>query len=363
MADDTTRTTCTAATANATDTAAATAKGGHVLDTKAVGAYLANVLDGFEGPISAEKFPVGQSNPTYLLRTPSGAYVLRRKPKDALLKSAHAVDREFRVQKALAGSDVPVAAMYHLCEEESVIGTMFYVMEHVEGRHFDDPRLPDLGPEERAAVFDEMNRVLACLHEIDLAEVGLTDFGAPGHYIARQVDRWTRQYRASETEAIAEMDALIDWLGANMPEDDGQRTLVHGDYRLDNLIFAEEQARVRAVLDWELSTVGHPLADLAYQIMQWRMPVGPEGRGLAGVDRASLGIPGEEAYVERYCARRGLSGVPDFNYFLAFCFFRMAAILQGARKRGLDGNASNPDRAQRMGRYVPIYAAGGLAAI
>ncbi|WP_346915368.1 phosphotransferase family protein [uncultured Roseibium sp.] len=333
------------------------------LDTLAVERYLKGHLPGFAGPLTAEKFAFGQSNPTFRLTTPEKTYVLRRKPPGVLLKSAHAIDREFRVQKALAGTDVPVADMLLLCEDDSVIGTMFYVMEHVNGRHFDDPSLPGHTCEDRAAIFDEMNRVLAALHSVDLDTVGLSDFGAPGAYVARQIDRWTKQYRASETETIADMDALISWLNDNVHLDDGQRTLVHGDYRIDNMIFESNRSRVAAVLDWELSTLGHPVADLAYQIMQWRMPVGEEGRGLAGLDRKALGIPSEDEYIARYCERRGLSGIPNFNFFVAFCFFRMGAILQGVKKRALDGNASNPERGLKMGEFVPFYAAGGLKAV
>jgi aminoglycoside phosphotransferase (APT) family kinase protein len=333
------------------------------LDTAAVERYLKDHLPGFAGPLEAEKFAFGQSNPTFRLTTPAKTYVLRRKPPGVLLKSAHAIDREFRVQKALSGTDVPVADMLLLCEDDNVIGTMFYVMEHLDGRHFDDPSLPGQTNEDRAAIFDEMNRVLAALHSVDLDAVGLADFGAPGAYVARQIDRWTKQYRASETETIADMDALISWLNENAGIDDGQRTLVHGDYRIDNMIFESDRPRVAAVLDWELSTLGHPVADLAYQIMQWRMPVGAEGRGLAGLDRRALGIPSEEEYIARYCERRGLSGIPDFNFFVAFCFFRMGAILQGVKKRALDGNASNPERGLKMGEFVPFYAAGGLKAV
>lgn len=334
------------------------------LDGDSVGAWLKGRLPGFGGgPLKAEKFTSGQSNPTFLLTTASGRkYVLRRKPPGELLKSAHAVDREFRAQKALAGTDVPVARMHVLCEDDSVIGSMFYVMDHVPGRNFGDPRLPDLSMEERGAVFDEMNRVLAALHSVDPVAIGLGDFGRPGNYFARQLDRWTKQYRASETEVIGGMDDLIGWLRSHVPPDDGQVALVHGDYRLDNLIFADDTPRVVAVLDWELSTLGHPSADLAYQIMQWRMPPGPEGRGLAGVDRKALGIPGERDYVDRYCERRGMSGIDDFDFCLAFCFFRFAAILQGVKKRALDGNASNPEKAMALSRFIPLLAQEGVAA-
>ncbi|MGR3717562.1 MAG: phosphotransferase family protein [Thermohalobaculum sp.] len=332
------------------------------LDLEAVERYLTAHVPGFHGPLTAEKFSIGQSNPTFRLDSPSGTLVLRRKPPGELLKSAHAVDREFRVQKALAGTDVPVARMHVLCEDEGVIGSMFYVMDFQPGRHFMEPTLLELSPVERGAVFDEMNRVLAALHSIDCAAAGLGDFGKPGSYFARQIGRWTKQYRASETGTLADMDALIEWLDANLPEDDGRIGLVHGDYRIDNLIFDAGEPKIAAVLDWELSTLGHPFSDLAYQCMQWRMPVGEEGRGLAGVDRKVLGIPTEEAYVDAYCRRMGLPGIPGFDFCLAFSFFRMAAIVQGVKKRGLDGNASNPERAARMGRFVPEYARMGLEA-
>ena len=332
------------------------------LDLEVVERYLATHVPGFRGPLAAEKFSIGQSNPTFRLDSPSGTLVLRRKPPGQLLKSAHAVDREFRVQKALAETEVPVARMHVLCEDESVIGSMFYVMDFQPGRHFMEPTLADLSPEERGAVFDEMNRVLAALHSVDCEAAGLGDFGRPGSYFARQIGRWTKQYRASETETLADMDALIGWLEANLPEDDGRVGLVHGDCRIDNLIFEAGGPRIAAVLDWELSTLGHPFSDLAYQCMQWRMPVGEEGRGLAGIDRKAQGIPSEEDYVEAYCRRMGLAGIPGFDFCLAFSFFRMAAIVQGVLRRGLDGNASNPERAARMGRFVPVYARMGLAA-
>lgn len=247
------------------------------LDTAAVEAWMTAQVPGFRGPIQAEKFATGQSNPTFKLSAPSGAYVLRRKPLGQLLKSAHAVDREFRVQRALAGTDVPVTWMRALCEDDSVIGSMFYVMDYVAGRTFVDPRMPDLGPNDRAAIFDDMNRALAAIHSVDLAATGLADYGPKGNYYQRQIDRWSKQYRASETEAIPDMDALINWLQANLPEDDGRVTLVHGDYRIDNLLFAPDSPKCVAVLDWELSTLGHPYADLAAVIMQWSLP--PETRG------------------------------------------------------------------------------------
>ncbi len=333
------------------------------LDLDTVAAYLSQHLDGFEGPIEATKFTVGQSNPTFLLKTPTKNYVLRRKPPGQLLKSAHAVDREYRVQSALADTDVPVARMHLLCEDDSVIGSMFYVMDHVPGRNFREPTMEGEDNATRAAVIDDMNRVLAALHDVDIDAVGLSDYGPEGHYLERQVGRWSKQYKASETTEIADMNRLMDALVANMPPDDGQRTLVHGDYRIDNMIFDAEAPVCRAILDWELSTLGHPYADLASVIMQWQLPAGAEGRGLMGIDRAAMGLPSDEEFVAAYCKRRGLAGVDHFNIYLGFSFFRMAAIIQGVLKRALDGNASNPGRAQKLGQYVPIFAQMGLRAL
>ncbi len=332
------------------------------LDTDAVAAWLADHLPGFTGPITAEKFAGGQSNPTFRLITPSGRYVLRRKPPGILLKSAHAVEREFRVQRALAGSDVPVARMHVLCEDVSVIGSAFYVMDEVNGRHFDDPRLPELAREDRRAVQDEMNRVLAAIHSVDLNTTGLNDYGPEGNYYRRQIDRWTKQYRASEMDHIAPMEELITWLDSNIPPDDGQRTLVHGDYRIDNMLFAKDSPTCLAVLDWELSTTGHPYADLAAVLMQWGMPPGNEGRGLAGVDREAQGLMTDKEFIAAYCARRGLPGIENFGFYLAFAFFRMGCILQGVLKRAVDGNASNPERARKLGSFVPLFAQSGLDA-
>lgn len=332
------------------------------LDLERLGTWLEGRIAGFKGPVRAEKFNRGQSNPTFHLVAASGDYVLRRKPPGVLLKSAHAVDREFQVQQALAGSGVPVARMHVLCEDDSVIGSTFYVMDRVRGRTFDDPRLPGLSAGLRTGIYDQMNKVLAAIHKVDLDAFGLSDFGPQGNYFERQIARWTKQYRASETETIAAMDALIGWLADNIPEDDGQRTLVHGDYRIDNLIFAGEGPDCVAVLDWELSTAGHPFADLAALVMQWQSPPGPEGRGLAGVKRKALGLPEDEAFIADYCRRMGLGGIDDFGFYLAFAFFKMGAILQGVKKRALEGNASNPDQALRLGASVPDYARGGLQA-
>jgi aminoglycoside phosphotransferase (APT) family kinase protein len=333
-----------------------------LLNTDAVEAWMRANVPGFQGPITFEKFATGQSNPTFKLTARSGAYVLRRKPPGQLLKSAHAVDREFRVQSALAGSDVPVTRMHALCTDETVLGTMFYVMDYVNGRTFVDPRLPNVSQSDRSVIFDDMNRVLAAIHSVDLSATGLTDYGPGGNYYQRQIDRWTQQYQASETDAIPDMDALIDWLQANLPDDDGRLTLVHGDYRIDNLLFAPDKPVCVAVLDWELSTLGHPFADLAGVIMQWGLPPGDVGRGLQGVHRTALGIPEDQAFIDAYCERTGLPGIDRFGFYLAFCFFRMASILQGVKRRALDGNASNPQRALELGTYVPVFAKEGLNA-
>ncbi|MEX0279923.1 MAG: phosphotransferase family protein [Arenibacterium sp.] len=333
------------------------------LDLEAVGTYLSAHLPGFEGPIEAEKFDIGQSNPTFLLKTPARNYVLRRKPPGVLLKSAHAVDREFRVQSALAETKVPVAKMHLLCEDDDVIGSAFYIMDHVKGRNFRQPTLDELEKPQRGEVIADMNRVLAEMHMVDIDAVGLSDYGPPGNYFERQVSRWSKQYRASETTKIEAMDKLMDALVERMPEDDGQRTLVHGDYRIDNMIFEADGTKCLAVLDWELSTIGHPYADLASVIMQWQMPAGSEGRGLAGIDRGAQGLPSDEAFIADYCAHRGLPGIDNFGFYLSFCFFRMAGIIQGVLKRALDGNASNPERAMKVGEYVPVFAERGLQAL
>jgi aminoglycoside phosphotransferase (APT) family kinase protein len=333
------------------------------LDLAAIDAYLSERLDGYRGPLQATKFETGQSNPTFLLSTPEKRYVLRRKPTGVLLKSAHAVDREYRVQRALAGSRVPVAKMHLLCEDDAVIGSAFYVMDHVDGRNFTDPVMEGADNTTRAGVINTMNQVLAELHMVDINAVGLSDYGPPGNYYERQIARWGKQYRASETDPVPAMDRLIAALTDATPAEDGQRTLVHGDYRIDNMIFARDGVACLAVLDWELSTIGHPYADLAAVVMQWQMPPGRDGRGLAGVDRAALGLPSDEAFIASYCQRRGLPEIDNFGFYLSFCFFRMAAIIQGVLKRALDGNASNPERALKLGEYVPVFAERGLAAL
>lgn len=326
------------------------------LDLGPLAEWMASAVPGFAGPLRATKFDVGQSNPTYRLDSPSGAYVLRRKPSGVLLKSAHAVDREYRVQRALWGTEVPVPEMLALCTDEAVLGVMFYVMDFVPGRSFVDPSLPDETPAVRGGVVSEMARVMAAIHEVDLAAVGLEDYGAPGSYYARQLARWTKQYAASATETQPAMDRLMHWLETEMPPDDGQRTLVHGDFRIDNLLFEPRGTACRAVLDWELSTLGHPYVDLAAVIMQWQLPPGSEGRGLKGIDRAAAGLPSDEAFISEYCARRRIARPDGFGFYVAFACFRIAAILQGVKKRALDGNAANPEKAKKLGAYVPVFA-------
>ena len=329
------------------------------LDTRSLQAYLSAHLPGFSGTLSAEKFPGGQSNPTFLLSDGARRWVLRRKPPGELLASAHAVDREYRVLSALADTEVPVAETYLLCEDDSVIGSMFYIMEYLDGRVFWDPKLPEIdSPDERGAMYDEMNRVLAALHSVDPEAVGLADFGRPGNYFERQVSRWTKQYRASETERSEAMETLIAWLPENMPEDDGQVSLVHGDYRLDNLMFHATEPRIIGVLDWELSTLGHPLADLSYQVMAWQLPDSEGIRGLMGVDRRALWLPTDEDYIARYCERTGRAGISHWNFYLVFCFFRLAAILQGVKKRALIGTASSAEAEARGAMVEPLAQLG-----
>lgn len=326
-------------------------KGSTNIDPDKLGDYLQANLDGFKGPVTATKFADGQSNPTFLLEASSGKYVLRRKPTGVLLKSAHAVDREFRVIRALQNSSVPVADAYCLCEDDAVIGSAFYVMEFVDGSIFWNPTIPELDKKQRSQVYDEMNRVLAALHSIDVEEVGLSDFGYPGNYFERQFGRWTKQYRATETQPIENMERLIEWLDKNAPEDDGRVSLVHGDYRLDNMIFANDGSSMLALVDWELSTLGHPFADLAYQCMQWRMPATELIRGLGDLPRNELGVPEEQEYVAQYCERMGIPDIPNWEYYVAFSGFRLAAILQGVKKRAIEGNASS-EKAHLMGEMV-----------
>jgi len=313
----------------------------HRIDSERLEAYLETCIPGFSGPLSLEQFRGGQSNPTYRVTAGRARYVLRRKPPGKLLPSAHAVDREYRVMTALRDSDVPVPKTYCLCEDDSVIGTAFYVMENVEGRVFWDPALPGASKDERAAIFGEMNRVIAALHGLDFAALGLGDYGKSGGYLARQIARWTKQYRASETEPIEAMERLIDWLPAHIPPGD-ETSIVHGDYRLDNLIFHSREARILAVLDWELSTLGHPLADFAYHCMSWRVP-GGTFRGMEGLDLPALGIPTEREYAATYFSRTGRAPIDpeEWGFYMAYNMFRAAGIAQGILGRVRDGTAAS----------------------
>ena len=331
----------------------------HRFDAAVLERYLREHLPGFTGPLDVAQFSGGQSNPTFRLDTAGGAYVLRRKPPGKLLPSAHAVDREFRVMSALAATGVPVPRCHLLCTDESVIGSIFYVMDYVPGRVFWDPLLPGLAPAERAPIFDAMNGVIATLHSVDPAAVGLADYGRPGNYFARQIDRWSRQYQASETEPIEAMHRLIEWLPRNIPQ--GEETaIVHGDFRMDNLIFHPTEPRVLAVLDWELSTLGHPMADFAYHMMAWRLTAA-EFRGMRDGDLPALGIPSEDAYLDRYLARRGGIARPDaraWAFYMAYNMFRLAAILQGVMARAVAGNAASAAARDAGGRARPLAERG-----
>jgi aminoglycoside phosphotransferase (APT) family kinase protein len=322
----------------------------HRFDERRLEEWLAANLDGFAGPMTVSEFKGGQSNPTYRLTTLDASYVLRRKPPGTLLPSAHAVDREYRIIHALAETDVPVPRTFLLCEDESVVGTMFYVMDFLDGRIFFDPRLPEVSSDqERAAIFDAMNEVIAALHNVGYKAVGLGDFGREGGYVARQIGRWSKQYKASETDSIDTMERLMAWLPEHLPAHD-ETTLVHGDFRLDNLVFHPTEPRIIGVLDWEIATLGNPLADFAYHVMAWR--VSPEEfRGLREVGITALGIPGEAAYVAAYAKRTERDTLPDWEFYMAYNLFRMAAILQGIMGRVRDGTAANPEAA-RMGALV-----------
>jgi aminoglycoside phosphotransferase (APT) family kinase protein len=321
----------------------------HAIDIAALTAWLEKNLPGFAGPLTLEMFKGGQSNPTYKLLTPSRSYVMRAKPGPVarLLPSAHAVEREFAVMRGLAGTDVPVPTMYCLCEDEAVIGRAFYIMEFMQGRVLWDQSLPGMTPAGRAEIYDEMNRVIAALHSVKFAERGLAGYGKPGNYFDRQIGRWSKQYLASVTQPIPEMDQLMQWLPANMPasaRDESKVSIVHGDFRLDNLVFDASEPRVIAVLDWELSTLGHPLADFSYHCMAWHIPH-QMSRGIGGLDIAALGIPSEAEYIRRYCERTGLTTPEalkaDWSFYMAYNMFRIAAILQGIAKRVEAGTASS----------------------
>ena len=327
----------------------------HRFDEQQLLDYLGSHIEGFTGPLSVSQFKGGQSNPTYKLTAASGQYVLRRKPPGKLLKSAHAVEREFRAISALYAAGFPVPRPLLLCEDDAVIGTTFFVMEFIEGRIFWDLDLPGLEVDERAAIYDNVNETIARLHNIDYAAIGLEDYGKPGNYFSRQISRWSGQYRASETGVVRAMDALIEWLPENIPEDESA-SIVHGDYRLDNMIVHPTEPRVIAVLDWELSTIGHPLADFTYHLMTWQMPkIGIGSVGLAGKNLKELGIPDEDAYLRRYCRRTGRDdGIPDRNFYSAFNFFRLAAILQGSAGRVRDGTAASAHAAEAVKAVEPL---------
>jgi aminoglycoside phosphotransferase (APT) family kinase protein len=326
----------------------------HAFDTARLAAWMQAKIEGFSGPIELQQFAGGQSNPTFLVQSSGRRYVLRRKPPGKLLPSAHAVDREYRVIVALAETQVPVAKAYALCEDPAVIGAAFYVMDYVEGRLFWDAALPEVDPAQRRLIYEEMTRVIAALHSVDYAAVGLGDFGKPGRYIERQVLRWTQQYRASQTETIDAVERLIEWLPLHIPPEE-ETGIVHGDFRLDNAIFHPREPRILAVLDWELSTLGHPLVDLAYLCMRYHLSA-EQFRGLAGLDWAALGIPSEAECVADYCRRRGRAPVEprEWTYYLAFNMFRLTGILQGVLARAIQGNASSATALEAGRRAKPL---------
>jgi aminoglycoside phosphotransferase (APT) family kinase protein len=332
-------------------------------DEARLAAYLSGRIAGFSGPVGVQKFEGGQSNPTFLLSTPDARYVLRRKPAGILLKSAHAVDREYRVTKALFEAGLPVPEPLVLCEDDDVIGTMFYVMRHVPGRSFWDPRMPGREPAERAAIYDSANETLARLHLVDYAALGLGDYGRPGNYFARQISRWSRQYDASRTGDIPEMDRLIAWLPDAIPDTGERTTIIHGDYSFHNLLIHPTEPRVAAVIDWELSTLGDPLGDLTYHMMEWFRPEGVDVRGtLRGADLAALGIPTAADYAARYCDRTGFKGDPTQPFYRAFNLFRVAAILQGIAGRARDGVQTDGNAAEIITRIGPLASAAWAAA-
>jgi len=328
----------------------------HRFDVASLERYMAGHVEGFKGPVTVSQFQGGQSNPTYRLSSPGGEYVLRRKPPGKLLPSAHAVDREYRIITALARTPVPVPRTFALCEDDAVIGTAFFIMEWVHGRVIGDPILPGMSPGDRARAYDSMIDVLAHLHRVDLEAVGLTDFGRPGSYFARQIHRWTSQYRASETERIEAMERLIAWLPEHVPPDEAA-TIVHGDFRPGNLILHPTEPRVVAVLDWELSTLGGPLADLAYNCMPYRLAPSTLG-GVLGAPLAEMGLPSEAEYVAAYCRRTGRSGISHWEFYLAFAMFRLAAIAQGIMGRVIAGTANDPNARSRGERARPLAEAG-----
>ena len=328
----------------------------------ALSTYLRGVLPGFAGPMSVLQFRGGQSNPTFHISTAEREYVLRKKPPGKLLPSAHAIDREYRVLNALLDSGVPVPRVLHYCENDAVIGTPFYVMEYLPGRILRDPLLPDMDPAEREAIYDAMNDTLGRLHNLDWKAIGLEDYGKPDNYIARQVALWSRQYEASRTGDVPAMDQLMNWLPENIPADDST-SIVHGDFRLENLMFDAEEPKVIAVLDWELSTLGHPLGDLAFNCMTYHLSCDNKlARGFVGADIVPLGIPSEEDYVSAYSERTGRAGIVDWAFFMAFSLFRTAAIQHGIYARALKGNASS-ETAHQFGQMSVLVAERGWSLV
>ena len=328
----------------------------HQFDEARLTEYLATHLEGFKGPLRVQQFEGGQSNPTFLLSTDDQQYVLRKKPPGKLLPSAHQVEREYRVMKALAKTDVPVPEMLLLCEDHAVIGTPFFIMEYVHGRILEDFTLPDQSPQERRAIYLDVVRVLAALHSVNYADLGLDDFGKPGNYFSRQIGRWSKQYVAAKTDEIVSMEKLMAYLPENVPDDDTS-CIVHGDYRMGNMLFHPTEPRVVAMLDWELSTLGHPLGDLGYSCMPYHSGVaGPISlEGLAG---PQSGIPTQTEFIAEYCRLTGRESIPNLNFYLAFSFFRLASIIQGVYKRGIMGNASSTEALEkgRMARQIADIA-------
>jgi aminoglycoside phosphotransferase (APT) family kinase protein len=327
-------------------------EGADVLDEAKLTAWMEANVEGFEGPLRQSKFAGGQSNPTYRIDTAKASYVLRRKPFGVLLPSAHAVDREYKAIAGLYPTGFPVARPYGLCTDDSVVGSWFYIMGMVEGRTIWDGSMPGATPEFRRATYDAMIDTLAALHSVDVEQAGLSSYGKPGNYFGRQVDRWTKQYRLSETEVMPEMERLIEWLPATLPEQT-RTSVVHGDYRIDNMIFAKDEAKVIAVLDWELGTLGDPLADFTYVAMAWVTDNGGRS-GVQDLDRKSLGIPELDEAVARYCAATGRDGLPDLNWYFSYNFFRLAGIMQGIKKRVIDGTAASSHAKDMSERVRPL---------
>lgn len=330
------------------------------LDIELLNRYLSDKINDFQKIIEYKKFSIGQSNPTYLLNTSNKQYVLRRQPPGELLKSAHQVDREFRVMQALYNTAVPVPRMYHLCEDREVLGSQFYIMDFANGKQHANPTLTDVDKSERADYFFAFIDNIAVMHNLDLVEIGLDDFGKGTEFFKRQIDLWIRQYRAAETDTRPNVETLINELPKLLPVDSNERVLIHGDYKFDNLIFEKDKPKILATLDWELSTIGHPISDLAYLCMNLRLPADQGvSTGLAGIDKAAHGIPSEQALIDRYCEKRGISQINNMNFYLAFSFFRLASICQGVYKRAISGNASS-EHGKSAGEFTEILAKLGV---